>query len=32
VTPLFSVNDPQDHQGIVVGGMLEGHFRFHVSD
>ena len=29
VTPLFSVADPDEHKGLVVGGMLEGHFRFH---
>lgn len=32
LSPLFSVNDDEDHQGIVVGGMLEGHFRFHPSN
>ena len=31
-TPLFSVNDPARHRGIVVGGALEGLFRFHVGD
>ena len=27
-TPLWGVNDPQSHQGYVVGGMLDGQFRF----
>ncbi|MCP4599374.1 MAG: hypothetical protein GY847_02365 [Proteobacteria bacterium] len=27
-TSLFSVNDPEDHRGIVVGGTLDGLFRF----
>ncbi len=26
--PLFGVSDPADHKGVVVGGMLEGTFRF----
>lgn len=28
VTPLFSVNDPQNHHGVVIGGLLDGTFRF----
>jgi len=28
ITPLFSVSDPDDHRGVVIGGILEGHFRF----
>lgn len=28
VTPLFGVNDPADHVGVVVGGQLEALFRF----
>ena len=28
VTPLFGVADPGGHQGVVVGAMLEGPFRF----
>jgi hypothetical protein len=28
VTPLFSVSDPEDHRGVVVGGTLDGLFRF----
>jgi len=28
VTPLFGVDDPGDHRGIVVGGLLDGSFRF----
>jgi hypothetical protein len=28
VTPLFAVNDPASHRGVVVGGMLEGQLRF----
>ena len=26
--PLFGIDDPDDHQGIVAGGTLEGLFRF----
>ncbi|MDJ0763591.1 MAG: hypothetical protein QNJ97_11445 [Myxococcota bacterium] len=29
--PLFGVNDPQDHKGIVIGGMLDGLFRFDID-
>ncbi|MBN1945737.1 MAG: hypothetical protein JW797_08665 [Bradymonadales bacterium] len=29
LTPLFAIDDPEEHRGIVLGGMLEGHFRFH---
>jgi len=28
VTPLFSVNDDQDHRGVVVGGLLDLQLRF----
>ena len=28
-TPLFSVNDPAGHRGVIIGGALEGQFRFH---
>lgn len=28
VTPLFGIDDPADHRGIVVGGLLDGSFRF----
>ena len=28
VSPLFAVDDPEDHRGIVAGGMLDGLFRF----
>jgi len=28
VMPLFAVSDPASHKGVVVGGMLEGQFRF----
>ncbi len=28
VTPLFGIADPAGHQGVVVGAMLEGPFRF----
>jgi hypothetical protein len=28
VTPLFSVDDPADHRGIVIGGSLDASFRF----
>ena len=26
--PLWGISDPQSHQGFVVGGMLDGQFRF----
>jgi len=29
VTPLFSINDPGSHEGLVVGGSLDALFRFH---
>jgi hypothetical protein len=32
VTPLFGVNDPQDHRGIVAGGLLDALFRFSTSN
>jgi len=28
LTPLFGVNDPDHHFGVVVGGLLDGLFRF----
>lgn len=28
VIPLFSVDDPEQHRGMVVGGLLDGSFRF----
>ena len=28
VTPLFSIDDPDSHRGLVVGGSLDGLFRF----
>lgn len=28
ITPLFSVNDADDHRGVVIGGVLDGQFRF----
>ena len=28
VTPLFSVDDPDNHRGLVAGGTLDGSFRF----
>jgi hypothetical protein len=28
VTPLFGIGDPQKHKGIVIGGLLDGSFRF----
>jgi hypothetical protein len=28
VTPLFGVKDSEDHKGIVIGGLLDGQFRF----
>ena len=28
ITPLFGVSDPASHKGVVIGGMLEGQFRF----
>jgi hypothetical protein len=28
VAPLFGVNDPENHKGVVVGGLLDGLFRF----
>jgi hypothetical protein len=30
VTPLFSIDDPADHRGVVIGGQLEALFRFSV--
>jgi hypothetical protein len=28
VTTLFSINDAQNHRGVVIGGLLTGQFRF----
>jgi hypothetical protein len=28
VIPLFSINDPKNHRGIVIGGLIDGLFRF----
>jgi hypothetical protein len=28
VTPLFAVDDPASHRGVVIGGMLEAQLRF----
>jgi len=28
VTPLFSINDPENHRGVVIGGLVDGTFRF----
>jgi hypothetical protein len=28
VTPLFGIDDPQDHRGLVAGALLDGQFRF----
>jgi hypothetical protein len=28
VSPLFGINDPDEHKGVVVGGTLDGVFRF----
>jgi len=28
VAPLFGVDDPGEHRGVVVGGLLDGWFRF----
>jgi len=30
VAPLFGVNDPEHHRGVVVGGLLDGLFRFSI--
>ena len=30
VTPLFSIDDPETHRGVVVGGFLDASFRFRV--
>ena len=30
VTPLFSIGDPDNHQGWVAGGLLDGAFRWSV--
>jgi hypothetical protein len=28
VTPLFGIGDPQNHRGVVIGGLVDGLFRF----
>jgi hypothetical protein len=28
ITPLFGIGDPQNHRGVVIGGLLDGSFRF----
>ena len=28
VTPLFGIRDPQNHRGVVIGGLVDGTFRF----
>ena len=28
ITPLFGINDAENHKGIVVGGLLDGAFKF----
>jgi hypothetical protein len=28
VTPLFSIDDPDEHQGVVVGGLVDAAFRW----
>ncbi len=28
IAPLFAIDDPENHRGVVVGGMLDGQFRF----
>lgn len=28
VTPLFGISDPENHKGVVVGGLLDGAFKF----
>lgn len=30
-SPLFGVNDPEHHRGVVIGGLLDGSFRFRVD-
>lgn len=32
VTPLFGVKDPNDHRGVVIGGLLDGTFRFNTEN
>jgi hypothetical protein len=31
VTPLFGIDDPEHHLGVVVGGLVDGLFRFGVD-
>lgn len=28
VTPMWGISDPDDHRGVVVGGLIDGLFRF----
>ncbi|MCP4179859.1 MAG: hypothetical protein GY756_19025 [bacterium] len=28
ITPLFSINDPDNHYGVVIGGLFDFSFRF----
>lgn len=28
VTPMWAISDPEDHRGVVVGGLIDGLFRF----
>ncbi len=28
VTPMWGISDPDDHRGVIVGGLLDGLFRF----
>ena len=32
VTPLFSIDDPDNHQGIVIGALFDAVFRFSVDN
>ncbi len=32
VTPLIGIDDPEDHRGVVVGGTLDGQFRFDTAE
>jgi hypothetical protein len=31
ITPMFSINDPDNHKGVIAGGTLDGLFRFTVK-
>ncbi|MBN1578862.1 MAG: hypothetical protein JW913_20040 [Chitinispirillaceae bacterium] len=28
ITPLFGIGDPENHRGVVIGGLIDGTFRF----